>query len=300
MRRSSGSVRRPPRPPTRRRSSARGCPTATPSPPRSAGSWQCDLVEGGTVADDVNQPVVLVTGGAGDGIGRATVDEFLARGARVAIIDRSVKRTPTVVAELQERHGEDRVRGWVADVSDRPRVKEVVGEITDAFGPIDVLVNNAGINIVGDVHDLTPDQWDSVVDVDLNAPWYLSVLVLPSMRERRRGVIVMVGSVSAYASDVLARGPYAAAKAGLESLTRTIAAEGGPFNVRCVGVHPGIIDTGWIRQFATAAQFKDAPVLGRYGTPPEVAKVIAFLASDDASYVTGETITVSGGFKMRP
>jgi len=252
------------------------------------------------MVDEANAPVVLVTGGAGDGIGRATVEEFLARGARVALIDRSVRRTPAVVAELQERFGVDRVLGWVADVSDRPGLKAVLEQLVGAFGPVDVLVNNAGINIVGDVHDLSPDQWDSVIDVDLSAPWYLSALVLPSMRARRRGVIVMVGSVSAYASDVLARGPYAAAKAGLESLTRTIAAEGGPFNVRCVGVHPGIIDTGWIRKFATDAQFKDAPVLGRYGTPSEVAKVIAFLASDDASYVTGETITVSGGFKMRP
>jgi NAD(P)-dependent dehydrogenase (short-subunit alcohol dehydrogenase family) len=246
------------------------------------------------------EPVVLVTGAAGDGIGRATVEEFLRRGARVAVTDRSNKRTPSTAAELQDRYGAEHVRGWVMDVADRPRVKAVVGEVVDTFGPVDVLVNNAGINIVGDVHEISPEGWDSVIEVNLSAPWYLSSLVLPSMRERQRGVIVMVGSVSAYASDVLARGPYAAAKAGLESLTRTIAAEGGAFGVRCVGVHPGIIETAWIRKRVPYVELKDKPVLGRYGTPEEVAKVIAFLASDDASYITGETVTVGGGFKMRP
>ena len=250
---------------------------------------------------DANGPVVLVTGAAGDGIGRATVDEFLARGARVAVTDRSERRTGSTMDELEERHGPERVHGWVMDVTDRARVRVVVDEVADALGPVDVLVNNAGINIVGDAHELSPENWDAVIGVNLSAPWFLSALVLPTMRERRRGVIVMVGSVSAYASDVLARGPYAASKAGLESLTRTIAAENGPFGVRCVGVHPGIIDTGWIRKHATGVQFRDAPPpLGRHGTPEEVAKVIAFLASDDASYVTGETVTVGGGFKMRP
>jgi NAD(P)-dependent dehydrogenase (short-subunit alcohol dehydrogenase family) len=249
---------------------------------------------------DGNGPVVLVTGAAGDGIGRATVEEFLARHARVAVTDRSQRRTAAVAAELQEKYGSDRVRGWEFDVADRARARIVVDEVTATFGPVDVLVNNAGVNVVGDVHELSAEAWDQVISVNLSAPWFLSALVLPSMRERRRGIIVMVGSVAAYASDSLARGPYAASKAGLESLTRTIAAEGGPFGVRCVGVHPGIIETAWIRNRVSGVEFKDKPVLDRYGQPKEVAKVIAFLASDDASYITGETVTVSGGFKMRP
>jgi 3-oxoacyl-[acyl-carrier protein] reductase len=138
------------------------------------------------------------------------------------------------------------------------------------------------------------------VDVNLNAPWYLSRAVLPSMRERRCGVIVNVGSVAAYASDALARGPYAASKAGLESLTRTIAGESGAFGVRCVGVHPGIISTPWMEERIASAQLKDSPALARLGTAEEVANVIVFLASDLASYITGETITVGGGFKMPP
>jgi NAD(P)-dependent dehydrogenase (short-subunit alcohol dehydrogenase family) len=249
---------------------------------------------------DFSGRVALVTGAAGDGIGQATVRELLARGARVAVTDRGARRTPRVLAELQAEYGEDRVRGWVMDVADRPRVKTVVQEVTEVLGPVDVLVNNAGINVVADVHELTPEDWDAVVAVNLSAPWYLSALVLPAMRARRQGVIVMVGSVAAYSSDALARGPYAASKAGLESLTRTIASEGGPFGIRCVGVHPGIIETGWMRDRLASVQLRDRPALDRLGRPEEVARVIGFLASDAASYVTGETVTVSGGFKMRP
>jgi NAD(P)-dependent dehydrogenase (short-subunit alcohol dehydrogenase family) len=252
------------------------------------------------VTPDFTDRVALVTGAAGDGIGQATVRRLLESGARVAVTDRGSRRTVRVTEALAGEFGAGRVRGWVMDVSDRPRVAEVVAETVEAFGPIDVLVNNAGINVVADVHEITPADWDAVISVNLSAPWYLSSLVLPSMRERRRGVIVMVGSVAAYASDALARGPYAASKAGLESLTRTIAAEGGQYGVRCVGVHPGIIDTGWMRDRLQRGMLKDWPSLDRFGRPDEVAEVIAFLASDAAGYVTGETVTVSGGFKMRP
>lgn len=249
---------------------------------------------------DLADRVALITGAAGDGIGQATVRRFLARGARVAVTDRGPRRTSAVVADLTAEYGSDRVRGWVLDVSDRPRAAQVVSEVAADLGPIDILVNNAGINVVSDVHKLSTEDWDSVIAVNLSAPWYLSALVLPTMLERRHGVIVMVGSVAAYASDALARGPYAASKAGLESLTRTIAAEAGPLGVRCVGVHPGIIETGWMRDRLPRAQLKDWPSLDRLGRPDEVASVIAFLVSDDASYITGETVTVGGGFKMRP
>jgi NAD(P)-dependent dehydrogenase (short-subunit alcohol dehydrogenase family) len=248
---------------------------------------------------DLSGRVALVTGAAGAGIGRATAELLLESGARVAITDRGATRTPRVTAELEAIYG-DNVAGWQMDVADRSRVDEVVADVARRLGPIDILVNNAGINVLGDAHELTPAEWDDVIAVNLTAPWYLSRAVLPSMRERGRGVIVNVGSVAAYASDALARGPYAASKAGLESLTRTIAGESGPYDVRCVGVHPGIISTPWMDQRIESAQLKDSPALGRLGRPDEVAEVIVFLASDAASYITGETITVGGGFKMRP
>jgi len=248
---------------------------------------------------DLTGQTAFITGAAGQGIGRATAELMLESGAEVAISDRGATRTPRVTAELQERFG-DRVDGWVLDVADRAGTAPVLAEVIERFGPIDILVNNAGINVLGDAHDLTPEEWDQVIDVNLNAPWYLSRCVLPSMRERRHGVIVNVGSVAAYASDALARGPYAASKAGLESLTRTVAGESGPFGVRCVGVHPGIISTPWMEARIASAELKDSPALGRLGTAREVAQLIVFLASDAASYITGETITVGGGFKMRP
>jgi 3-oxoacyl-[acyl-carrier protein] reductase len=248
---------------------------------------------------DLDGKVALVTGAAGNGIGRATVEELLVSGAHVAVTDQSARRTGLVTEEFGERFGAA-VAGWALEVSDRRAVDTVVGEVVERLGPIDVLVNNAGINVLGDAHDLTPDDWDQVLAVNLSAPWYLARAVLPSMRARRSGVIVNVGSVAAYASDALARGPYAASKAGLESLTRTIAGESGPFGVRCVGVNPGIIESPFMTEYLASATLKDAPVLGRLGRPEEVGRVIAFLASDAASYVTGETVTVGGGFKMRP
>lgn len=242
--------------------------------------------------------VALVTG-AGRGIGLATAERLLDGGAVVATIDISGTRCGTFERELSERFG-DRVAAWRADVADRPAVDVALSAIVERFGPIDIVVNNAGINVLGDAHTLTVDEWQRVVDVNLTAPWYLMRQTLPSMYERRRGVIVNVGSVAAYASDALARGPYAATKAGLESLTRSVAEEAGPFGVRCVGVHPGVIATPWMDERIDGTTLKDTPSVGRNGRPEEVAELIAFLASDAASYITGETVVISGGFKMHP
>ena len=222
-----------------------------------------------------------------------------ASGALVAIVDISSARLEAALTELTVCDG-DRVAGWKLDVADRSAVDAVLAEVVERFGAIDVLVNNAGINVLGDAHEIAPDDWDRVVQVNLTAPWYLCRQILPTMYERRHGVIVNVGSVAAYASDVLARGAYAATKAGLESLTRTIAAEAGPFGVRCVGVQPGVIATPWMNSRVDDVAFKDSPALGRHGTPLEVAELIRFLASDAASYITGESVVVSGGFKMHP
>ena len=249
---------------------------------------------------DLAGAVALVTAAAGDGIGRATVERLLAVGAHVAVTDVGPRRNVRVTEQLAARYGDDAVVGWQLDVADRARVDVVLAEVAEQLGPIDVLVNNAGINVLGDVHELDPDDWDRVIAVILSSPWYLARGVLPSMRARGTGVIVNVGSVAAYASDALARGPYAASKAGLESLTRTIAGDSGPSGVRCVGVNPGIIESPWMREHLGSVQLKDSPSLGRLGRPEEVAEVIAFLASDAASYITGETVTVGGGFKMRP
>jgi glucose 1-dehydrogenase len=245
---------------------------------------------------DLTGAVALVTG-AGRGIGRATAARLLEAGASVATVDISGTRSAAVVAELAAEFG-DRMAGWRADVADRSEIDAVLGAVTERFGPIDILVNNAGINVLGDAHTIDPDAWDRVVAVNLTAPWYIMRKTLPQMYALRRGVIVNVGSVGAYASDALARGPYAATKAGLESLTRSVAEEAGPFGVRCVGVHPGVIATPWMDERIDGTPLKETPALGRNGRPEEVAEVIAFLVSDGASYVTGETVVIGGGFKM--
>jgi NAD(P)-dependent dehydrogenase (short-subunit alcohol dehydrogenase family) len=142
--------------------------------------------------------------------------------------------------------------------------------------------------------------WDRAIDVDLTGPWQLFRAVIPGMIELGRGSIVNVTSVAAFISPH-AEGPYAAAKAGLHSLSRTVAREYGPAGIRCNSVAPGLIWTRFMEKYEE--QFRpevDRTPLRRWGQPQDVADTIAFLASDRSAFITGETITVSGGWYMRP
>ncbi len=222
--------------------------------------------------------VAFVTGGAGGGIGRATVRRLAREGATV------------VLADVREA-----------------RCLEVTGQLREEFGPklhgygVDIEVNNAALNVLGPTSEYDPADWDRVMAVDLGACFYLARKTLPGMMERGWGSIVNVTSVAGYLHGYGVEGPYAAAKAALHSLTRVLAYEGGPRGVRCNAVAPGIIDTWFIQQ--SPAQFekeKEQTPVRRFGTPDEVANVVFFLVSEQSAFVTGETINVSGGWYMRP
>ena len=244
--------------------------------------------------------VVLVTGAAGDGIGQATARRFLDDGATVVVTDSHEGRTASVTAALTETYGDGRAIGLPLDVGDRDAIDATVGEVLARLGRIDVLVNNAAINVLTEVDRMDPADWDRTMAVDLSGPWYLCRAVLPGMYERGSGAIVNVTSVAGFLGGGR-EGPYAAAKAALHSLTRTLALEGGPRGVRANCVAPGIIESKFIVKHRASfdGEVEKTP-LRRLGLPSEVASVVAFLCSDDASYVTGETITVSGGWYMRP
>jgi NAD(P)-dependent dehydrogenase (short-subunit alcohol dehydrogenase family) len=244
--------------------------------------------------------VALVTGAAGDGIGQATARRLLEEGARVAVTDNHARRTLAVAAELADKYGDDSVCGVVLDVSDRGSIDAGLAEAQAKLGTVDIVVNNAAINVLTEVADMDPADWDYTMAVDLSGPWYLTRALLPGMYELGRGSIVTITSVAGYLGGGR-EGPYAAAKAALHSLTRTPALEGGPRGVRANAVAPGIIESKFIAKHRDnfVAEIEKTP-LRRLGLPEDVASVVAFLVSDDAAVVTGETITVSGGWYMRP
>ncbi len=240
------------------------------------------------------------TSATGDGIGQATARRLLEEGARVAVTDNHERRMRAVAEELADKFGADRVCGVVLDVGDRASIDAALADVHASFGIVDIVVNNAAINVLTEVAEMDPADWDHTMAVDLSGPWYLTRALLPGMYELGRGSIVTVTSVAGYLGGGR-EGPYAAAKAALHSLTRTLALEGGPRGVRANAVAPGIIESKFIAKHRANFEVEiEKTPLRRLGLPEDVASVVAFLCSDDSAFVTGETITVSGGWYMRP
>ena len=238
----------------------------------------------------------LITGAA-SGIGAATARRLASEGARVVVADLDVERAEKVAADI----GGEAIG---VDVCDPDAVRAAFAAVADVVGPIDVLVNNAGGDRLAFFLDTTPTDWRHVLGVNLEGTMACTHAVLRGMYERRRGSIVNVAS-EAGRTGVIAGATYAAAKAGILGFTKAIARESARYGVRCNAVAPGPIDTPMLDRLTKSrlgAHVRDgmigATVLGRAGTPDEVAGAIAYLASDDASFVTGETISVSGGAAM--
>jgi 2-hydroxycyclohexanecarboxyl-CoA dehydrogenase len=282
------------------------CRASPPRPPRepAAGAFDARVVRHASAWTDtlphmrLEGKIALVTGGA-SGIGAATARRLAAEGARVAIGDLNEEGGRAVAAELD---------GFSCrlDVTDTASVGAAVSAIEDALGPIDVLVNNAGTDLFSFFVKTDPGLWDFVLGVNLRGTLAVTHAVLPGMQERRCGAIVNVaseaGRVGSQGSAV-----YSAAKAGVIGFTKAIAREAARYRVRVNAVAPGPIETPLLNAAPlvygkVGERLKqgmiDATQLGRAGEPEEVAAAIAFLASDDASYITGQTLNVSGGLSM--
>jgi len=243
--------------------------------------------------------VALVTGGA-SGIGRATTRRLAAEGASVALLDLDGAALEAAVADVTSVGGV--ARGWPVDVTDELSVTQAVAEAESGLGPISVVVTAAGILEAGSVESQDLALWDRTIAVNLRGQLLTVRAVLAQMKERGQGSIVMVSSVSAAAGDQ-GVSAYAVSKAGVSSLAKQIAAEGAGHGIRCNAVLPGWINTPFNDAvFATAQERIDEVArtvpLGREGTPEEVASLICFLASDEASYITGTEILVDGGLLL--
>ncbi|MCX5143905.1 SDR family NAD(P)-dependent oxidoreductase [Streptomyces sp. NBC_00338] len=247
---------------------------------------------------DPTDDVVLVTGAA-RGIGAAVAAAVAATGARVGLLD--IDRDG--VRETARRIGP--AAGWAqCDITSEEQVHDAVTALRGELGTASGLVNNAGRNSYADVVSMTTQQWDEVFGVDLKGAWLMSRAVLPGMTARRRGSIVNIASLHA-TMTCPGMFPYASAKAGLVGLTRSMALEAGPQGVRVNAVSPGYIETDLLAEYFAQEQphvRQEAVakhILGRLGTPEQVASVVAFLLSDAAGFVTGADWAVDGGVSAR-
>jgi 3-oxoacyl-[acyl-carrier protein] reductase len=249
---------------------------------------------------DLTGKVALITG-ASSGIGAATAILFSELGARVAIgYNTNESGAELVQSQIHSKGGEAVI--VQADVASAQQIRSLVEQVVGALGPIDILVNNAGSLLERlPLLALTEERWDAVMDLNLKSAVLCSQAVAAAMMERKSGSIVNIGSIAGRNGGGPGAGPYAAAKGGLMTFTKSLAKELAPFGVRVNCVSPGVIDTPFHEVFSTAEMmnnFVKMIPLGRVGTSLECAKVIAFLASDAASYVVGETIEVNGGQLM--
>lgn len=236
--------------------------------------------------------VVVVTG-AGSGIGKATAERFLDEGAVVTLVG----RTRSKLEEVAKPFRDDQFMIAEADVSNEDEVKELISRTVEKFGRLDVLVNNAGVVAEGDVGTLTTDDWRTVMATDVDGVFYASRAAIPHLKTSR-GSIVNVSSVSGIGGD-WGMAAYNAAKGAVTNLTRAMAMDHGKDGVRVNAVCPSLTRTGMTEEMMDddklIAKFNERFALEGPGEPEDVAAVIAFLASDDARFVTGVNLPVDGG-----
>lgn len=242
----------------------------------------------------LNNKVAIVTG-AGRGLGKGIAKVLAREGAKVVIAD--VTPADETVAEIKDAGGE--ATAFVVNVANQEEVKAMVAFAIDTYGTLDIMVNNAGINRDGMLHKMTVENWKMVIDIDLNGVFYGTQEALKYMREQSSGRIINISSGSWLGN--LGQANYAAAKAGVVGLTKTAARESARKGITCNVICPGFIETDMtlklkeVNDGAAWDSMVSRVPMGYAGKPEEVGNMVAFLASDEAGYVTSEVINVGGG-----
>lgn len=254
------------------------------------------------MVDRLANKVAFITG-AGRGIGQAIAEKMAGEGAVVALAEIDFDAAEEAANALLE-HGHQALP-LKTDITDESEVEKSVRHVLERFGQIDILVNNAGKNFYYDATAMTEADWDAAMNVDVKGAWLCCKHILPSMITAKRGSIVNIASVHA---RVTAPGhfPYAAAKSALVGLTRNLALDYARYNIRVNAICPG-----WVRTPLAQSWFDRRPdpklaeervlsfqPLGRIGTPAEIANFVAFIASDEASYITGAELVIDGGLSI--
>jgi NAD(P)-dependent dehydrogenase (short-subunit alcohol dehydrogenase family) len=238
---------------------------------------------------------IAVVTGAGRGIGLGIALAFAREGTRVALCDIDTVLLDMAVAEIEAVGGE--VQAFQMDVTDGEQVRTVIRDVHDRWGAIDILINNAGIYEVLPFEQITEEQWDRLLAVNLKGAFLCCQAVIPWMKRRGWGRIVSIASSAGKTGGMLAGAHYSVSKAGVICLTKQLARELGPYGITVNAVAPGRIDTPMIQVSSPAENeaFRRKTPLGRLGTPADVANAVVFLASEEASFITGEIVDVNGG-----
>lgn len=240
--------------------------------------------------------VAIVTGGA-SGIGKETVKAFAKEGANVVIADFNEKAGEQVLAEIKEAGG---TAIFVkVNVADQESVVQLIERTKEAYGKIDILINNAGITADAMTHKMTAETWQKVIDINLTGVFYCTQAVLPSMLEQGKGKVINTSSVSGVYGN-FGQINYAATKAGVVGMTKTWAKEYGPKGINVNAVAPGFIATAMVEKMPDKVieKMKSIIPLNRLGNPSDIANAYLYLASDESNYVNGTTLHVDGGIMM--
>ena len=243
------------------------------------------------MTEKLQHKTALITG-AGRGIGRAIAERFAREGARVAVADIDPDAASATAAAIGSG-----ALGLEMDVSSKAAVLAATARVLDEFGQLDILVNNAGYLVYTTFESCSEENWDRMVDINMKGPFLCAQAVIPHMKARRQGAIINMTSLAAKTGGLAAGPPYAAAKAGVLTLTIGLARALAPDQIRVNAIAPGVIDTT-MTSAPEHDQLKASIPLGRSGQPEDVANCALFLASDDARHITGETIDVNGGLYM--